>query len=492
MYNMNVNPFGANTLPSSNNNYFDYNKKYYKFTNPDENHRGYQYQDGLNIDNQPLNFSKESCSGGGLYFTEFKNLPIFYDFMKSGGFLREVFVPKDEPVVKENGIGYHNSKYKSNKIILGKKMPLNSDDTINFLFDNLIDNQIKNKIIINPLLMTEIERKQYNKLLPFINKIKYKLCYSNDPIKKQIGYNHLYNDDVYKLTQDMYEFLEKDDINKQMKEITNNKYNHTLDNLIYSCIRTKRYKFFDYLEEYIKTCEHPVSLASSYSIKPLSFKQTAELLNTKLKDDIGYDMFDFLLKRNFVVAGSYVLHAMYGPRIKANDIDIYINCKYYVETKLYLKEYIKSFKFAYTNHKSLYNLDGIKHMINVDIRSKYESNDCNIKIQLMFVDDQYGLPYFIKNNFDFSICQIWYDGYNVYSTQTEKEYNEDIGHVNPKYVEDCDLNVINRFRIVYRVCNTMARYFKYVNRGFKIYDIESIIKVLKEIKCKTPEELFSD
>ncbi len=109
---------------------FDYKKVYYKFMNPDENHIGFQYTDGLNIDTNPFNPSRKHCSGGGLYFTEYECLVQFTEFMIPCGYLREVTIPENEPVIKEFS---DIIKYKSNKIILGKKIPLNSDEACNFL-----------------------------------------------------------------------------------------------------------------------------------------------------------------------------------------------------------------------------------------------------------------------------------------------------------------------------------------------------------------------
>ena len=40
---------------------------FYRITNHEENHRGFQYYDGLNIDTQAFNPTGE-CSAGGLYF----------------------------------------------------------------------------------------------------------------------------------------------------------------------------------------------------------------------------------------------------------------------------------------------------------------------------------------------------------------------------------------------------------------------------------------
>lgn len=49
---------------------------YYKVLTSEMCHRGFQYQEGLNVDNQKFNPSG-SCEGGGLYYTDLENLGIF-------------------------------------------------------------------------------------------------------------------------------------------------------------------------------------------------------------------------------------------------------------------------------------------------------------------------------------------------------------------------------------------------------------------------------
>lgn len=94
----------------------DFNKiyqgvKFYKLTFEDEIHNGYQFKDGLNIDNIP--FSPEgSCQPGGIYFTEDKH---FDHWNFSHTYYREVMIPNDAKVYVED------AKFKADKIILGPR-----------------------------------------------------------------------------------------------------------------------------------------------------------------------------------------------------------------------------------------------------------------------------------------------------------------------------------------------------------------------------------
>ena len=61
---------------------FDYTATYYKVIGNDKkhkNHKNHIYDIGLNVDKVPFNPTK-SCLGGGLYFTDLKNLGTFYDY----------------------------------------------------------------------------------------------------------------------------------------------------------------------------------------------------------------------------------------------------------------------------------------------------------------------------------------------------------------------------------------------------------------------------
>jgi len=95
---------------------------YFKITNQEECHHGYQYQTGLNILDRP--FEKEgSCVKGGLYFT---NLEYLHEFYEYGVWIRVITIPEDAEMVMDS-VGH---KWRANKIILGAKYPLFDVETI--------------------------------------------------------------------------------------------------------------------------------------------------------------------------------------------------------------------------------------------------------------------------------------------------------------------------------------------------------------------------
>jgi len=95
---------------------------YFKITNQEECHHGYQYQTGLNILNKPFE-PEGSCVEGGLYFTTLEYLDQFYDF---GVWLREVRIPENAKMVKDP----EGCKWRADKIILGERYSLYDVETI--------------------------------------------------------------------------------------------------------------------------------------------------------------------------------------------------------------------------------------------------------------------------------------------------------------------------------------------------------------------------
>ena len=101
-----------------------FNKKYagvqfVKLTNKWENHNGFQFKNGLNVDCIPFNIKSE-CSPGGIYFCRLDN---FTKYINYGGllmyFIRIVNIPDSAQIFEES-----NGKYKSDKIILSDRMAI--------------------------------------------------------------------------------------------------------------------------------------------------------------------------------------------------------------------------------------------------------------------------------------------------------------------------------------------------------------------------------
>jgi len=96
-----------------------YGKKVFiKLTNREENHHGYHFKTGLNIDNLPFNPSTE-CQLGGIYFSSLEYLSLWLNYGNPSMFyVRIVTVPNNSIVcVGEN-------KFKANQLILGNRQKI--------------------------------------------------------------------------------------------------------------------------------------------------------------------------------------------------------------------------------------------------------------------------------------------------------------------------------------------------------------------------------
>ena len=148
---------------------------YYKITNKNENHYGFQYVDGLNILNTP--FEKYgSCVPGGLYFTTKENIHRFFSY---GIWLREVTLPVSDPDFQ---LCRDGNKFRANKIILDKRYSLADPNT--YL---IIDSDITK----NEHLMDHASAHGYIDVLNKLKNVGFQLKYSILSIDVASSNNHI-------------------------------------------------------------------------------------------------------------------------------------------------------------------------------------------------------------------------------------------------------------------------------------------------------------
>lgn len=118
---------------------------WFKITNENECHHGFQYQDGLNVLKGPFNDDPNaSCCAGGFYFSDITNIPKFFGY---GCYLRELTLPLTDPefkIIKDPS----GDKWRANKLILGKRHDLWSIDTFNMLIERGVDLSTYNNFIL--------------------------------------------------------------------------------------------------------------------------------------------------------------------------------------------------------------------------------------------------------------------------------------------------------------------------------------------------------
>lgn len=106
--------------------------KYFKIFNEEDNHNGFQYQDGLNVDTLPF-ASEGSCVQGGFYFSGVGNILKFLDY---GNYIREVEIPKGETQwIKDP----EEDKWRSHSLFLHQRKYLRNPKTWNWMVEQGID-----------------------------------------------------------------------------------------------------------------------------------------------------------------------------------------------------------------------------------------------------------------------------------------------------------------------------------------------------------------
>ena len=93
-------------------------KKFVKLTNRVENHNGYQFQTGLNVDSIPFN-PKGQCRPGGIYFCLLEKIHLWLNYdIKSMIYARLVTIPDDARIYIET------DKFKADRLILGERQKI--------------------------------------------------------------------------------------------------------------------------------------------------------------------------------------------------------------------------------------------------------------------------------------------------------------------------------------------------------------------------------
>lgn len=93
-----------------------------KLTNGQEVHHNFKFKTGLNEDFIKFNPNGE-CLAGGIYFTDIDKMPLWVGYKADNlKYVRIVTIPDDALVYVEK------HKYKANKIMLGKRVPIEELD----------------------------------------------------------------------------------------------------------------------------------------------------------------------------------------------------------------------------------------------------------------------------------------------------------------------------------------------------------------------------
>jgi len=114
-------------------------QKYFKLLNKEENHNGFQFKTGLNINPLSFNLHKgKECVSGGIYFSKSQDILKWLNIDYKSFWIREVIIPEDTRVIK------NCNKFKADKIILNESMILSELNTWEYLVEHNVDIHVDN------------------------------------------------------------------------------------------------------------------------------------------------------------------------------------------------------------------------------------------------------------------------------------------------------------------------------------------------------------
>ena len=447
-------------------------KLFFKFTNNNETHKGFKYNNGFNFDvNEFIPFG--NCNGGGLYFCDIDHLYRFTDF---GINIRPILIPKDIPYIKEPVTPYNFEyiKYKAPVIYalpiirLGTLLSLKLVQNTNLQNIKQFESYMwKNNSI--SMLQKYIENNYTNnKYNTIYAKFKLLLINFNNNLNLKNNKDLLSIEDKYLIICNNIEIRESFNILCNIIESKNNDIKN-FNYILKLFLDNNDNSIIDFLYLYFKNLVNISIKMFKYNIDLINAKENIKqsLLNIKFNNTNLYNYLKFNKFLNgCLIAGSYTLKYLLNLDYEPGDIDIYFefNDRFY-DNNLFseLKQFINNKKQPYINNKN--NI--IKKMINITIN--------HINIQFIFVDN---IPiHFIKNSFDFDFCTCCYDiKHENFIYDIKFNYYE--GNIQKLYINDMTLE--NTY-LYYRAVNTIERCIKYINRGFAINNINEFLDRINNI-----------
>jgi hypothetical protein len=115
------------------------NEKFFKLTNEEENHNGFQFKTGLNIDTNV--FDPNIDCGNGIYFCHLNYISTWFSYRhgKEIVYIREVSIPENATVVEYTVL----KKFKTDYIILGEPQLIVNIPSLTFRILEIYPKQIR-------------------------------------------------------------------------------------------------------------------------------------------------------------------------------------------------------------------------------------------------------------------------------------------------------------------------------------------------------------
>ena len=206
-------------------------------------------------------------------------------------------------------------------------------------------------------------------------------------------------------------------------------------------------------------------------------------------DQVGSENFDaelieLLSNTDAVIAGGFVLGSINNSLSSTSDLDIYVRHANFRPLLAFLltRGRFQDFNISSPYDSSFFNKNGILARFGFSIYGKYVDSETNERggvcaVDLMVLKEGRGVIDTVSN-FDFTFCEVWFDGVDVNGTHL-KDTLAFKGKLREEYLPAFLTG--NKF--------TMARYAKYLNKGYTI-DLGKIVPGVKPSVAKIDVESF--
>lgn len=448
-----------------------YDQIYFKIINKEKGNHGFFYKENeLNFDT--LNFyPMEQCKPGGLYSCEFSSLGQFIKYTE-GSHILPVIIPKDIPNYFENGF-----KRKSPVLYALHSIPLYSYDYY-YLQETLTDrciNWFTNNILYKRLVFQPEDYESNQKILKMIQ-----YCFDS----------HLKTDISYHIDTDIFlwNLVKKMLHEKKLKELyerillpkKNNHYFVKPSNvsdfdklnpakLFYIFYQKKDSSYVQFLKDYLFPKLIEENKDNKIHLQPdINIEKIGDQLKKIFKSPLLIEMIKI---GEGIISGSILLEFLMHSeknKMKSNDVDIYFSYNNFLGVFNFIVRSGILFIEGNTKKKNTeksYHMKGVKYIYTIHDK-KYSDKS----VQLIFVDNDDPCQ-FIFDNFDFDSCM------NCFSL---KDNLFNLGHpsifqlhqmtISDKYMDKIFVNKDNYS--MYRTAKTIERSIKYIQRGFKITNLD--------------------
>jgi hypothetical protein len=458
-----------------------YLKTFYKITNYTENHNGFQYRDGLNIDTQP--FGQDDFCSNGLYFYD---LQYLWRYRNMGVNVRKITLPEDAVYLEEEY--YDMKKYKANKIILGEKIEIGSDKFINLVKNTNLEN---NKWVSNYIC-------KYNDEESLNFCLKYNYLDSCDELEGDYEEDYIeFYKPAFKMAIVKKFFLNKNDfeglytlLNDNKIDVQNlisntnlgfqidqlNKFcNISIEELIQTSFKTRDVTFINYLKDFY--IPKVVELTKTYRevgfftnlLNNNNLNNIRSAINSKIPIKNISEFDKLLIDHAAFISGSFILNNVITQKFKPNNIDIIIS-----------KNNLNQF---YSSLNNLFSLNGIIIEYKEQILNKYSHfvlDSYKIILNNKTVINLIGVTEpvkFIENYVDFNFSQCVYNGNDVLLSFKPEDIIR-TGKITDDYINYIFSSELND-DTVYPLVETLERIIKYTKRGFIITNYKDFLEKIE-------------